>query len=159
METVLAWFYQRYRSTHVTKFCLGMSFCASAFLVLAIPQYTATNGIASPEWMVLTYFLQSTGELLISGLGLAMVAELCPRKMSGYVMGVWWLTNMLAGPIGAWVGGLTTVSNSNAAVSSIASMHIYGNVFEKIGIVIALIAVLMWIFRPMLNNVLKFKQN
>lgn len=129
------------------------------FLVLAIPQYTATNGIASPAWMLLTYFLQSTGELLILGLGLAMVAQLCPSKMSGYVMGVWWLTNMLAGPIGAWVGGLTTVSNSSSAISNVASLHIYGDVFGKIGIVIAMIAALMWICRPILNRVLILKRN
>ena len=48
-----------------------------------------------------------TGELLVSALGLAMVAELCPRNRSGFVMGIWFLTMMLAGPIAAWVGGLT----------------------------------------------------
>jgi len=154
MSPILAWFYQCCPSTHVTKFCIGMTFCAVAFLVLALPQYTATQGIASPEWMVLTYFLQSTGELLISGLGLAMVAELCPEKMSGYVMGIWWLTSMLAGPIGAWAGALTTPSVKANQLTAISSMHIYAHVFLEIGLVTRVVALMMWLGRPLLNRVI-----
>ena len=154
MSPVLAWFYQCCPSTHVTKFCIGMSLCAAAFLILALPQYTATQGLASPEWMVLTYFLQSVGELLISGLGLAMVAELCPVKMSGYVMGIWWLTSMLAGPIGAWAGALTTPSVKASQLIPIASMHIYAHVFFEIGLVTGAVALMMWLGRPWLNKVL-----
>ncbi|MCW5588102.1 MAG: oligopeptide:H+ symporter [Legionellales bacterium] len=155
MSPILTWAYKKYPSTHVTKFCMGMTLCAIAFFVLAIPQYISVTGIVSPLWMLLTYFFQSTGELLISGLGLAMVAELCPENICGFVMGFWFLNCMLAGPIGAWVGDLTTVSNPNVAMSSVTSLHIYGNVFGEIGIATALIAILMWACRPALNKVLK----
>ncbi len=151
---LLAWIYSRYAATHVTKFCIGMTLCAGAFLVLAIPQYTSADGLASPLWMVLSYLLQSFGELLISGLGLAMVAELCPSNMSGFVMGIWFLTSMLAGPLGAWVGAMTTPPADAAPLSTIASMHLYGDVFLKIGLVTGLIALLMWIKRPWLNRLI-----
>ncbi|MFN7097601.1 MAG: oligopeptide:H+ symporter [Gammaproteobacteria bacterium] len=155
MSPILVKVYRHYPATHVTKFCIGMSLCAVAFLVLAIPQYTATNGLASPWWMVLTYFLQSTGELLISGLGLAMVAALCPLNISGFVMGIWLLTNMLAGPIGAWVGAMTTTETANGHLSAIASIALYGSVFAKLGAFTGAIALLMWISRPALNRLLK----
>ena len=131
-----------------------MTLCSIAFMVLWIPQFTATAGIASPFWMVLTYWLQSTGELLISGLGLAMVAELCPRHISGFVMGIWLLTSMLAGPIGAWVGALTAPVGVDA-MSAVQTLHIYGSVFAEIGIATAIIAILMWIGRPFLNKVIE----
>ena len=150
---ILAWLYQRHPATHATKFCIGMTFSAIAFLVLAIPQHFSATGVVSPLWMVLTYFFQSTGELLISGLGLAMVAELCPEKMSGYVMGIWWLTNMLAGPLGAWVGGLTTALPT-AALSPVNSLHLYGNVFGEIGVVVSVVALMMWMMRSVLNKAL-----
>ncbi len=155
VSPILAQLYKKCPSTHVTKFCIGMSCCAAAFLVLAIPQFTTTTGIASPIWMLLTYFLQSTGELLISGLGLAMVAELCPENISGFVMGIWWLSMMLAGPIGAWVGTLTTLPSNTKNLSAIASMHLYGDVFFKIGLITTLVAILMWVNRPLLNKLLK----
>lgn len=149
---ILAWVYSRWYATHVTKFCVGMSLCAIAFLVLAVSKYTATANMVSPWWMVLSYLFQSVGELLVSGLGLAMVAKLCPKNMSGYVMGVWWLACMLAGPISAWVGALTAPVSRH--YSTQLSLAIYTNVFKEIGIVTVLVAVLMWAVRPYIIKLL-----
>ncbi|MCW5589035.1 MAG: oligopeptide:H+ symporter [Legionellales bacterium] len=154
MSPILAWWYQAQASTHVTKFCIGMTLCAGAFLVLAIPNIYSTTGLISPNWMVLTYFLQSTGELLISGLGLAMVAQLCPEYMSGFVMGMWWLTNMLAGPLGAWVGALTAPTDISAIPSALSSLHVYSHVFLEVGCVTAAVSLLMWMMRPTLNKLI-----
>lgn len=153
MSPILAWLYQRVRGTHATKFCIGISLCALAFMVLWIPQFTATAGSASSLWLVLTYFLQSTGELLVSGLGLAMVAELCPRNMSGFVMGIWFLTTMLAGPLGAIVGALTAPP-TGVHYTALESIHIYGHVFMEMGAFTAIVAIIMWITRPWLNKVI-----
>lgn len=154
MSPILVWLYRVFPATHVSKFCIGMSLAAIAFLVLAIPCFTSTTGFASPGWMVATYFFQSTGELLISALGLAMVAELCPADRSGFVMGVWLLTSMLSGPIGAWVGALTVPPVSAVAVTALTSMHNYGHVFLNIGLATGVVAILMWLARPFLNRLL-----
>ena len=138
ISPLLAVLYKKVPGTHVTKFALGMTLCASAFLVLFLPRYTAINALASPWWMVLSYFLQSTGELLVSALGLAMVAELCPRNRSGFVMGIWFLTMMLAGPIAAWVGGLTAPPQG-VTLSAAQSLIIYTGVFGKNNGIIACI--------------------
>lgn len=155
MTPVLVWLYKKLPATHVTKFCIGMTLASLAFLVLAIPQYTSTDGLASPLWMVGTYFFQSVGELLISGLGLAMVAELCPDEMSGFVMGIWFLTSMLSGPIGAWVGALTTPADATTHLTAVESMHLYSQVFLKIGLVTFAASLLMWLKRPLLNRYVK----
>ncbi len=151
LSPLLAVIYHRVPGTHATKFCIGMTLCAIAFLILYIPQFTATSGLASPLWMVFTYFFQSAGELLISGLGLAMVAELCPASMSGFVMGIWFLTTMLAGPISAWVGALT-VPPTGVITDVHMSLQIYCNVFAKIGLFAAAIALIMWLIRPLVNR-------
>jgi POT family proton-dependent oligopeptide transporter len=151
MSPILAKFYKQTTMSYITKFCIGMSLCSAAFLVLVIPQFTATDGLASPWWMVLTYYLQSVGELLISGLGLAMVAVLCPPRMSGFMMGIWWLATMLAGPVSAWVGVKTTPPNAEQ-LSTVASLHLYCHVFFQIGLVTGLVALCMWAARPWLNK-------
>lgn len=154
LSPILAALYQRYPATHATKFCIGMTLCAIAFIILWFPQFTSKTGLISPAWMVVTYFFQSTGELLVSGLGLAMVAELCPKNISGFVMGIWFLTTMLAGPIGAWVGSLT-VPPPHAIDNLHISLRIYSDVFAKLGLFTAFIALIMWIIRPLINKAIR----
>jgi POT family proton-dependent oligopeptide transporter len=154
MSPILAWVYRRWESTHVTKFCAGMTLCAFAFLVLGIPQYTSTTGLASPLWLVLTYFLQSTGELLISGLGLAMVASLCPKERTGFVMGVWFLGAMLAGPLGAAVGALSSPP-TGVTLTAAQSIVVYGHVFVLLGSITLTITAFMWATRPWFNKYIK----
>lgn len=151
LSPLLAIFYRKVKSTHATKFCMGMTLCGLAFLVLYLPRFTAAAGLSSPWWLVLSYGLQSAGELLVSGLGLAMVAELCPAAFSGFVMGVWFLTTMLAGPISAKVGALTTVS-ADITLTTQESLNIYTNVFGGIGLAVLAVAAVMWLIRPVLNR-------
>ena len=153
MSPILAWLYRRIYATHITKFCIGMTLCACAFLVLWLPQFFNHHGLISPWWMVATYYLQSTGELLISGLGLAMVAELCPKEYSGLVMGVWFLSSMLAGPVAGWIGGLTQ-AHGHAQYSMLHSLQVYTHVFGIIGVVVLAVSIVMWLSRPWLNRVI-----
>ena len=157
MSPLLTWIYKKFPGSHVTKFCLGMTLCAFAFLVLWLPQFFTVNGFISPLWMIVTYWFQATGELLISALGIAMVAELCPEGISGFVMGIWFITTMVAGPISAWIGAMTTPDN-NVTYTAIESIHIYGKVFGVIGLVVAGIAIIMWFFRPFLVKLINNRE-
>ncbi|MGQ4005562.1 oligopeptide:H+ symporter [Francisellaceae bacterium CB300] len=154
VSPILSVFYKKVPGTHVTKFCFGMSLCAIAFLILYIPQFTTTTGIVSGWWLVATYFFQSTGELLISALGLSMVAELFPRKMSGFALGMWALTTMVAGPIGGFVGSLTAPP-AGVVFTKAESIVVYGDVFLKLGIFVTIVAIIMWIARGWLNSIIE----
>ncbi|AIT09191.1 hypothetical protein LO80_03865 [Candidatus Francisella endociliophora] len=149
---ILSKIYTKYPSTHATKFCAGMTICSVAFLILYIPQFISTSGIVSSWWVIMSYFFISIGELLISALGLSMMLSLCPKRMSGFVCGFWFLSTMLAGPISGWVGKLTAVNSNITAQESIQT---YGNVFGSLGLVVAITALLMWLARPYLNRLLK----
>lgn len=154
VSPILSIFYKKIPGTHATKFCLGMSLCAIAFLILYIPQFTTTTGLVSGWWLVATYFFQSTGELLIAALGLSMVAELFPRKMSGFALGMWALTTMVAGPIGGFVGALTAPPKGEVFTKA-ESIVVYGNVFFKLGIFVTVVAIIMWLARGWLNSIIK----
>ncbi|QLE78243.1 MFS transporter [Francisella sp. Scap27] len=157
VSPILSVLYKKVPGTHVTKFCFGMTLCAFAFLVLYFPQFTATDGIVSGWWLVISYFFQSTGELLISALGLSMVAELFPRKMSGFALGMWALTTMVAGPIGGWVGALTAPAEGDV-FTKVESVAVYGHVFLMLGIFVAVIAIIMWVARGWLNAIIESTQ-
>ena len=148
ISPILAWIYKRVPGTHISKFAIGMILCASAFLVFWIPRFYNDHGIMSPVCMVVTYYLKSTGELLVSGLGLAMVAELCPKECSGLVMGIWYLCAMLAGPVAGFIGGLTT-PNPHVHHTVLQGLITYT---DTLGIIVAVIALVMWVLRPYLNR-------
>ena len=155
MAPILAWLYKKYPTTHAFKFCFGMTLCALSFLVLYLPQFIDNNnGFISPLWLVLSYFFQSTGELFISALGLAMVAELCPAAMSGFVMGVWFLSSMIAGPVGAWVGNMTQPQGVDQ-MNSLQMLSVYSDAFMKIGVATLIIAIIMWCALPKLNKIIQ----
>ncbi|MCF6764725.1 oligopeptide:H+ symporter [Thiotrichales bacterium 19S3-7] len=153
MSPVLAYFYKKSPSTHVTKFCLGMSLCAFGFLILWFAKFNAYNGMVSSLFLVISYWLQATGELFISALGLAMVASLCPKKMSGFVMGLWFVSVMLAGPIGAWLGELTQPA-LHQHLTTLESLSLYSNAFGEIGLITLAVSLSMWLLRPLLNHYL-----
>ena len=94
----LAWLYTRMGKRSggdlpvALKFALGFVVLALGFFVFGGSGYFAgPDGKVSLWWMILGYGLMSLGELLISGLGLAMVARYVGPKLRGFLMGTWFL--------------------------------------------------------------------
>jgi len=95
--------------------------------------------------------LQSIGELMISGLGLAMVAQLVPQRLMGFIMGSWFLTSSAAAFIAGFIASMTATPQGES-LSPLVSLGIYSDVFMKIGIVTAVIALIMLLTAPLLNR-------
>ncbi|UDJ88260.1 dipeptide/tripeptide permease DtpA [Erwinia amylovora] len=139
------------------KFALGMILCSAAFLVLPLGASLASQaGIVSVGWLVLSYALQSVGELMISGLGLAMVAQLVPQRLMGFIMGSWFLTTAGAAMVAGKVANLMAVPEN--ITNPLLSLHVYGDIFFKIGITTGVIAVLMVLAAPLLNRMTQDEQ-
>ncbi len=133
------------------KFAIGMVLCSGAFLILPLGAKFANDaGIVSVNWLIASYGLQSIGELMISGLGLAMVAQLVPQRLMGFIMGSWFLTTAGANIIGGYVANLMAVPSD--VTDPLMSLEVYGRVFMQIGIATAVIAILMLLTAPKLNR-------
>ncbi len=134
-----------------TKFAIGMVMCSGAFLILPLgAKFASDAGIVSVSWLVESYGLQSIGELMISGLGLAMVAQLVPQRLMGFIMGSWFLTTSGANLIGGYVAGMMAVQDN--VTDQLMSLEVYGRVFLQIGVATAVIAVLMLFTAPKLHR-------
>ncbi len=135
------------------KFALGMTCCGFSFALLYFSRYAHdASGMVSSLWLLGSYLLQSLGELLVSALGVAMIAELVPRKIYGFVMGMWFLTSSVAGFIGASVASYTALpSNIEGGMTSLMT---YTRVFAYIGIITLGIAVLLWLISPWLSRLM-----
>lgn len=161
MSPVLAYVYGLFNKKNILftmpyKFALGMTMCAFSFLILYFARYFYTeNGMVSSWWLIASYLLQSLGELLVSALGVAMVAELVPASIAGFVMGIWFLTSAIAGFLGASVASFTALPEH--VKPGIESLMIYTKVFAYIGMVTLIIALIMWLLCPLLNRYISLK--
>ena len=156
---VLAMIYTRLGSkgkdlTMPMKFTLGMFLCALGFLTAAAAGmwFADAQGLTSPWFIVLVYLFQSLGELLISALGLAMVAALVPQHLMGFILGMWFLTQAAAFLLGGYVATFTAVPEG--ITDPLQTLPIYTGVFSKIGLVTLAVSVVMGLMVPWLNRMI-----
>jgi len=96
------------------KFGLGLVLLGAGFavLILAAKLIIAHGGKVGPQWLLMTYFLHTCGELCLSPIGLSNVTKLAPPRFVGQMMGIWFLGaalgNLTAGQIGGRIGSDVT---------------------------------------------------
>ena len=89
-----------------TKFACGLLFVSLGFAVMILAALAAGNGtLVSPMWLVLTYLLHTIGELCLSPVGLSAMTKLAPERVTGLVMGVWFLGPSIANYISGRLAG------------------------------------------------------
>jgi len=92
------------------KFGLGLLQLGLSFLVMMVAAQIVrrTGALVLPGWLILTYLLQTTGELCLSPIGLSNVTKLAPARYGAQMMGTWFLGaaigNLAAGLIGGEIG-------------------------------------------------------
>jgi proton-dependent oligopeptide transporter, POT family len=84
------------------KFAMALLLLSAGFAIMIGAASAAGDGErVSPLWLVLSYLLQTLGELCLSPVGLSAMSVLAPTRIAGLVMGVWFLAlsvgNYLAG--------------------------------------------------------------
>ena len=160
------------------KFFLGLLQPSLGFAALAYGASCCTEtGLVSIWWLVLAYFLFTTGELCISPVGLAMVTKLAPQKLTGTLMGIWMIGlaygNYLAGvmsklasietqvedvpadPIGV-DGDIPGAVLPDVSIPDIvAQATIYSDAFTTVMYIGLAASVLMLLIVPLLNPVFK----
>ncbi|AKP72831.1 Dipeptide and tripeptide permease B [Piscirickettsia salmonis] len=161
ISPILAFFYSHFGTkgkdlSMPFKFSIGMFLCAFAFLVLPLgAKFANAQGMVSSNWVILSYLLQSVGELMISGLGLSMVAQLVPQRLMGLVMGIWFLTSATAAVIGGWVSTLTAAPKG--VTDPLQTLPLYSHVFMQIGVVTFVIAIVTLLAAPLLTRYINGK--
>ncbi len=136
----LAWLYNRLGAGGhdlpvAGKFLLGFAAVAGGFLVWWLACRGATSPLVSSWVMVWGYGLLSLGELLISGLGLAVVARYVPARMSGFMMGALFVGIGVAMYIGSAVANLAALPGLGGAVGPAQSLPIYTGLFLRLFVV------------------------
>jgi POT family proton-dependent oligopeptide transporter len=126
------------------KFALGFAMVAVGFFVYGIAGQFAVGGKTSSWVMIIGYGCYSLGELLVSGLGLAMIARYVPARMGGFMMGAYFVAVGISQYLGGLVANLASVPKD--MTDPLMTLPIYTSLFNKLGMgaiactVIALLA-------------------
>ena len=126
------------------KFALGLLFLGLSF-ALMVPAAEATAlGRVSPLWLLGVYFLQTVGEMCLSPVGLSAMTRLAPARLTGMVMGIWFLAGALGNKLaGSLAAGYTGTDAARLADFFLRQALVVG------GLTLALLAVAPWVRRLM----------
>lgn len=130
------------------KFTLALFFVAAGFGVMIIGAGMANAaGQVAAVWLVLMYFLHTTGELCLSPVGLSAVTKLSPKNIVGFSMGTWFLATGLSEILAAKIANIAAVDSAAAATMSVSDFLVkYTDLFWfmlKLGMVAALVMLII----------------
>jgi proton-dependent oligopeptide transporter, POT family len=113
------------------KFVWGFAAVAIGFFIYGVGARWAVNGQVSSWIMVWGYGLYSLGELLVSGLGLAMIARYVPARMGGFMMGAYFVASGLSQYLGSVVANFAHIPEN--LTNPLESLTIYTRLFNELG--------------------------
>ena len=136
------------------KFCIGMYLCAAGFFLLKIAALHAnSDGLVNGQWVFWAIGLMSVGEILIGGIGLAMIARLVPQRVMGFMMGAWYMATAIAMVLGGFVAAYAQIPEG--ITDPVQTLPIYTNLFFKLGIATLIISLIMTVFSGKLKKYIR----
>ncbi len=138
------------------KFGLGIVQLGLGFVALYFGAWSSrATGVVPMFWLVLGYFLHSTGELCLSPIGLSMITKLSPKSITGMMMGVWFLSSSFAQYVASLIAQLTGVNGAGEGAAAVLpkatdTVMVYGSVFGGIAQVALGVGLLVLIASPLL---------
>ncbi len=159
------------------KFAFGIAQLGLGFLIFAYGARFANETAQVPlMFLIVGYFLITTGELFISPIGLSMVTRLSPAKVVSFMMGVWFLSmsfaHFIAGIIARFttrevtangsflekvtikVTGLTPDLVTEKGGGAFSTLLSYSNVFSSIAVIAIGLAILLLVLSPLIRKLM-----
>ena len=138
LSPVLAWLYNHLGrgrgDLHIaTKFAIGFVILSIGFFTYGVSSLFAVQGKVAFGWMIGGFGLQAFGELLISGLGLAMVARYVGPRLRGFIMGSYFLAVGISEYLGGFVATFAAVPRR--VTDPVQTLPLYSHLFYGLGIV------------------------
>ncbi len=128
LAPVFAWLWMRLgkrEPSSPAKFVLGLVFAGSGFAVLVAAARVAETGArVSALWLVAVYLFHTLGELCLSPVGLSAMTKLAPARISGLLMGVWFLSISIGNYLGGRIASMYEALPLPTLFSAVAAFGI-----------------------------------
>ena len=137
------------------KFILAIMFVGLGYLALSGSTYFYDkNFLVNPAWVVLSYFLITVGEMLLSPIGLSAITTLSPRKIVGMMMGIWFVALGFGGQFAGLLAKLSSVPDN---ATKLGALMIYRNAFMDYAWIAFGVSVGLFLLYLMVNKLLAEK--
>lgn len=159
MGPFLAWLWQRLHVkkkdlTPGVKFSLGLFSITLAMLLLVIGiHFPNQQGFTSSRWIIVFFVFATLGEMLLSPIGLSMVTELSPPKLSGLMMGVWFMGIGFGGELSGHLATQASVPKGLHQAVTKTSL-IYSNAFLHDALLAFITGVVLLAISPWLKRLI-----
>lgn len=140
------------------QFGLALVLIGVAFLVIPIGINSASKaGYTHINWIILSYLLQSIGELLLSPVGYAMIGRLAPENLQGLMMGSWMMMTGVAATVSNFFSNMMVSGNvSNQPLLTNAN---YSHVFSMLGWIAVGASAILLILAPQIRKLIDAKDS
>ncbi len=143
-----------YKVATPAKFAIGVLSMGLGYLVLVLAiAFHGTEGQISSAWIVLSYFLQTFGELFVEPIGFAMVGELVPPRLEGLMMGIWQLATGVGGALSQFMANMTIAPKSSSG--ALLTDPIYSHAFLLFGVITVIVGLIAVGLVPYLNRIIR----
>ncbi len=135
------------------KFILAIVFVGLGFLVLYFSTfYQDELHLVNPLWIVLSYFLITVGEMLLSPIGLSAVTMLSPPHLTGMMMGIWFVALGFGGQFAGLLAKLSSVTG--LAHDAATQLPIYRQAFLIYALLAFGVAAMLFVMKIIFKRVL-----
>ena len=136
------------------KFGIGFLFLAAAFYTFYYTRFFAgADGKTSLNIFTLAYLVITFGELCLSPIGLSIMTKLSPKRLSGMMMGMWFL----ASAYGQYAAGLlgAGMSSPDENATLMTKLQSYTEGYKQLGIYALIAGLLLIVISPLVRKLMQ----
>jgi proton-dependent oligopeptide transporter, POT family len=138
----------------VVKFGIGFLFLAAAFFVFYYTKFFADEGgKTSLNIFTLAYLVITIAELCLSPIGLSIMTKLSPRRLSGMMMGFWFLASAYGQYAAGLLGAGMSSPDENAPLS--AKLDLYTEGYKQLGIYALIAGAVLLVLSPLVRKMMQ----
>ncbi len=137
----------------VVKFGLGFLFLAIGFYIFYYTKFFANaEGVTSLNLFTVGWFIITFGELCLSPIGLSIMTKLSPARLSGVMMGMWFLASAYGQYAAGILGAGMASADENA--SKMTKLIAYTDGYKQLAIYALIAGVVLIIIAPLVRKLM-----
>jgi POT family proton-dependent oligopeptide transporter len=137
----------------IIKFGIGFIFLAASFYVFFYTRFFAdANGMTSLNIFTFGYLVTTLGELCLGPIGMSTVTKLSPKKLTGMMMGMWFL----ASAFGQFAAGKLGAEMSVSGEASLTTkLFAYTDGYYHLAIYAIIAGIILIVFSPFIKRLMQ----
>lgn len=138
----------------IIKFGIGFLFLAASFYVFYCTRFFAdANGVTSLNVFTFAYFVTTIGELCLGPIGMSIVTKLSPRRLTGMMMGLWFLASAFGQFAAGLIGAEMSTADQNASL--LTKLEAYTSGYYQLAIYAVIAGAILIVASPMIKKLMQ----